>query len=57
MDLVGRWIEQLGLQRIAFGSHYPLFSLESAFLKLQEAGLDDSQRKAVLQDNAMKLLA
>ena len=57
IGVVGRWIQQLGLHRIVFGSHYPLFSLESAFLKLQEAGLDDSQRKAVLQDNAMKLLA
>jgi predicted TIM-barrel fold metal-dependent hydrolase len=42
--------------RVLFGSHLPLFPLESAVLKMQEAGLDDSRRQAVEQENARRLL-
>jgi len=54
---VARWIDQLGLKRIMFGSHYPFFYLESALLKIQEAGLDQAQRTAIFEDNAKALLA
>jgi predicted TIM-barrel fold metal-dependent hydrolase len=42
--------------RVLFGSHLPLFPLESAVLKMQEAGLDDRQRQAVEHENAERLL-
>lgn len=42
--------------RVLFGSHLPLFPLESAVLKMQESGLDDRRRQAVEHENARKLL-
>jgi predicted TIM-barrel fold metal-dependent hydrolase len=57
VGVVARWIGALGLKRIVFGSHYPFFYLESALLKMQESGLDESQKTAIFADNAKKLLA
>ena len=57
VGVITRWIEQLGLERIVFGSHYPFFYLESALLKMQEAGLDESQKKAIFADHAKALVA
>jgi predicted TIM-barrel fold metal-dependent hydrolase len=42
--------------RVLFGSHLPLFSMESAVLKMQEAGLDDPTRQAIEHGNARGLL-
>jgi len=42
--------------QVLFGSHLPLFPLESAVLKMQEAGLDDRQRQAIEHANAERLL-
>ena len=42
--------------RVLFGSHLPLFPLESAVLKMQEVGLDDGRRQAVEHENARRLL-
>ena len=43
--------------RVLFGSHLPLFPLESAVLKIREAALDDRLRMAVEHQNALGLLA
>jgi predicted TIM-barrel fold metal-dependent hydrolase len=43
-------------ERVLFGSHLPLYALESAVLKLREAGLDDTRRRAIEQENAHALL-
>jgi uncharacterized protein len=43
--------------RVLFGSHLPLFSLESAVLKMRESELSDSHRRAVEHGNAAGLLA
>ena len=42
--------------RVLFGSHLPLFPLESAVGKIREAGLDDRTRQAIEQGNAQSLL-
>jgi predicted TIM-barrel fold metal-dependent hydrolase len=39
-----------------FGSHFPFFYFESSFLKLQEAGLNEAQRRSLLAENAARLL-
>jgi len=53
---VGRLVKTMPVSQVLFGSHLPLFSLESAVLKMQEAGLDDEQFKAVAYQNAERLL-
>jgi uncharacterized protein len=54
---VARLGEQVSLPRVLFGSHYPFFYWESAVLKVTESGLTEVQRKAVLEDNARRLIA
>lgn len=53
-------VEQLArsssVAQLLFGSHLPLFPLESALLKMREAGFDDAQRQAVEHGNAERLL-
>jgi predicted TIM-barrel fold metal-dependent hydrolase len=41
---------------VLFGSNYPLFYLESALLKVEESGLTQTQRQAVFQGNARRLM-
>ncbi len=53
---VGRLLRTVPPEQVLFGSHLPLFPLESSVLKLQEAGLDDQHRKAVQNGNARSLL-
>ncbi|MFH1920564.1 MAG: amidohydrolase family protein [Planctomycetota bacterium] len=43
-------------ERVLFGSHFPLFNLESALLKLRESELSSSQTEAVTHENAERLL-
>jgi len=43
-------------ERVLFGSHLPLFSLESALLKLRESELTLSQTAAICHANAERLL-
>lgn len=45
-----------GPEHVLFGSHAPLFYLESAVLKIQEAGLSEADREAVLHRNARRVL-
>jgi uncharacterized protein len=54
---VARLAQKISVQRVLFGSHYPLFYFESAFLKVQEAGYTDTERRAILEDNARRLIA
>jgi predicted TIM-barrel fold metal-dependent hydrolase len=51
-----RFGAQVSMDRILFGSHFPFFNLESALLKVEEAGLTESQRVPVLAGNARRLL-
>ena len=54
---VAKMLDTLPLDRLLFGSHLPLFNLESAVLKLQESELSDKQLKAISGENAKRLLA
>lgn len=53
---VGRFVQEIPLPRLLFGSYYPFFNFESALLKLQESGLDEVSQKAIREDNARRLL-
>jgi predicted TIM-barrel fold metal-dependent hydrolase len=54
---VARLAEKVSLQRVLFGSHYPLFYFESALLKLQESGFTEAKKNAILNENARHLLS
>jgi predicted TIM-barrel fold metal-dependent hydrolase len=53
---VARLLEALPAARLLFGSHYPFYYLESAVLKLREAGLEAAQEEAIRSGNARRLL-
>ncbi len=53
---VARLVEKVSLERVLFGSNYPLFYFESALLKVQESGLPEGQKNALSQENARRLL-
>ena len=53
---LARLVEQAP-DRVVFGSRFPFFYFESSLLKLQEAGLNEEQRRAILSGNAARLLA
>jgi len=53
---VARMAQAIPIQQVLFGSHYPLFYFESALLKVREAGFVDSEARAVLEDNARRLM-
>jgi predicted TIM-barrel fold metal-dependent hydrolase len=50
-------MSKLPHERLLFGSHAPLFTWDAAFLKVQEAGLDEARRTSILESNARRLLA
>jgi uncharacterized protein len=52
-----RLADRVSLQRVLFGSHYPLFYFESALLKVQESGFSDVQKKTIFEENARSLLS
>ena len=54
---VARLAQKVSLQRVLFGSHYPLFYFDSALLKIREAGFTETERQAVLEANARGVLA
>ena len=54
---VARLVQSVSPERVLFGSHFPFFYLESAFLKMKESGLPDAQKKAVHSENALRLLS
>jgi len=49
-------VKSFGLERVLFGSHVPLFSLDSAVLKVREADLTADQKQAIQSGNAHRLL-
>jgi predicted TIM-barrel fold metal-dependent hydrolase len=48
---------QVSPERVVFGSHFPLFYLESAALKMREAGLSGEDFRAISEGSARRLLA
>ena len=54
---VAQLIEGFALERVLFGSHSPFFYFESALLKVEEAGLSEGQKRAVLEGNARRLIS
>jgi predicted TIM-barrel fold metal-dependent hydrolase len=50
-------VEKVGPNRVLFGSHFPLFILESALLKLREAELPGAVQKRIQADNAREVLS
>ena len=53
---ISNLLQQVPVERILFGSHLPLFLLESALLKLQESDLTPAQLDAITHSNAERLL-
>ena len=53
---VASLLNDVPVAQVFFGSHAPLYSVESAWLKLQESGLDAPQREAIESGNARRLL-
>ena len=53
---IARLIDRLPPERAVFGSHFPLFSLDAAMLKMQESGLPDATKKLIFEANARKPL-
>jgi predicted TIM-barrel fold metal-dependent hydrolase len=53
---VAKFIAETSPTRVLFGSHFPFFYWESAFLKVREAGLSAEEEKAVLEGNAHAFL-
>jgi hypothetical protein len=54
---VAKLIDQVGLDKVFFGSHFPFFTWESSRLKVVESGLEASVERAVLSGNAERWLA
>ena len=53
---ISNLLRRVPIDRVLFGSHLPLFILESALLKLQESDLTPDQIDAVTYENAGRLL-
>jgi predicted TIM-barrel fold metal-dependent hydrolase len=53
---VAKLIDQVGVDRVVFGSHFPFFTWESAEFKVRESGLDEVTARKVLSENALRLL-
>jgi hypothetical protein len=53
---VERLVRRTSPARVVFGSHYPFFYFEAAFLKVREAALPDDQTQAIMEGNARGLL-
>lgn len=54
---VARLVADAGAERVCFGSNAPYFVFESALLKLKESALEDGPARAVLHENAERLLS
>ena len=53
---IPKLLKEIPSDRLLFGSHYPFFYFESALLKVQEAGLNESERRAIFEENAQLLI-
>jgi len=54
---ISRVVNQIGHQRLLFGSYAPFFYLESVFLKMRESPLTQVQASAIRSGNAERLLS
>ena len=54
---VSRLAQKTSVQRVVFGSNFPLYYFESAMLKVRESAFTESAKQAVLEGNARRLLA
>ena len=57
VDRVSALVEKVGAERILFGSHFPLFYIESAVLKLRETMLPGTIVEMIKVKNAQKLFS
>ena len=53
---IAKLLKSVPVERVHFGSHLPLFVVESAVLKLQESPLSEQQLAAITHGNSSKLL-
>ena len=56
VGVVARLAERVGVDRVLFGTHFPLFYAESSILKLKEADLTAERDTAIRSGNARALL-
>jgi predicted TIM-barrel fold metal-dependent hydrolase len=54
---VSKLIEQVGIERVYFGSHFPFFTWDSSWLKVVESGLENSAERAILSGHAERWIA
>ncbi len=54
---IARLVGRVSSKQVLFGSNFPLFYFESALLKMQESGLPEDPKSALLEGNARQLLA
>lgn len=53
---LARLRDQIGGDRVLFGSHFPLFHWQAAAMKIRETGLSDVDARAIMTTNARALL-
>ena len=53
---IPKLLKEIPSDRLLFGSHYPFFYFESALLKVQEAGLNESEQRAIFKENAQLII-
>jgi predicted TIM-barrel fold metal-dependent hydrolase len=53
---IAKLIDRIGIDRVLYGSHFPLFHAESAMLKMKESALAKDAELAVRRENAQKLV-
>jgi hypothetical protein len=53
---LAKLLERVPVERLLFGSFSPMFYFESTMLKLRESVLSETQTRAILQQNARRLL-
>ena len=53
---LSRITSRIPIERLLFGSYAPLFTFESALLKVREGDLNETDRQALLSGNARRLL-
>lgn len=53
---IGKLLSQVPISRLLFGSHAPLFYIESALFKLHETPLTDGQLHSITRANARRLI-